>query len=75
VLLTNRDAFAVVPLKPLRMIQASIITPAMKPESRVMRDFKNCLREEARLAEKKLSQLYRNTTGKKAKAVRTASRS
>jgi DNA-binding transcriptional LysR family regulator len=73
VLLTNRDACAVVPLKPLRMIQASMITPAMKPESRLMRDFKNCLREEARLVEKRLSQLSRG--GKKAKAVRTASRS
>jgi DNA-binding transcriptional LysR family regulator len=69
-LTANRDAFAVVPLKPLRMIQASMITPAMKPESRLMRDFKNCLREEARLVEEQLSQLFRGPGGKKEKGVR-----
>lgn len=69
----DRDALAVVPLKPLRMIQASMVTPATKPESRLLRDFKTCLREEARLLERRLSQLFRG--GKKAKAVRTASRS
>jgi len=60
VLLTaDRASFAAVPVKPLRMIQVSMATPTMKPESRLMRDFKNCLREEAKLVEKRLSQLFR----------------
>jgi DNA-binding transcriptional LysR family regulator len=60
VLLTpDCDSLAVVPLRPLRMIQASMVIPAMKPESRLMREFKNCLREEAKLVEKRLSQVLR----------------
>lgn len=61
VLLTDPEAFVAVPLKPLRMIQVSMITPAMKPESRLMHDFKDCLREEAGLVEKRLSQALRGT--------------
>jgi DNA-binding transcriptional LysR family regulator len=52
------DDFAVVPIRPLRMIQTSFIVPITKPESRVTRDFKACLIEEARVFEKRLSQLY-----------------
>lgn len=63
----NRNGFAAVPLKPLRMIQVSVATPAMKPESRLMRDFKTCLREEAQLVEKRLSQLFRSTAAKRGK--------
>jgi len=37
----------------------SMFTPTMKPESRLMHDFKNCLREEARLVEKRLSHVLR----------------
>lgn len=58
VLLTvDREAFVALPLRPLRMIQVSMITPTMKPESRLIHDFKNCLREEARLVEKRLSRV------------------
>jgi hypothetical protein len=39
-----------------------------------MRDFKTCLREEARLVEKRLSQFFRGPGGKKAKGVRAPSR-
>jgi hypothetical protein len=49
------------------MIQVSVATPAMKPESRLMRDFKTCLREEAQLVEKRLSQLFRGATAKRGK--------
>jgi DNA-binding transcriptional LysR family regulator len=55
---TDPDVLAVVPIKPLRIVQTSIIVPATKPESRVTRDFKTCLIEEARVVEKRLSQLY-----------------
>ena len=43
-------SFALVPLKPLRMVQSSIVTPALKPESRLpIAEFKACLREEAQV--------------------------
>jgi DNA-binding transcriptional LysR family regulator len=59
VLLTGaQDRLAVVPFKPLRMIQASMVTPAMKAESRLVRDFKTCVRQEAALLEKRLAKLY-----------------
>lgn len=61
------DAFAVVPVKPLRMIQAGMVIPTMKPKSRIMRDFKNCLREEAKMIEKRLSQLFRSPASKRSK--------
>jgi DNA-binding transcriptional LysR family regulator len=54
----DQNDFAVVPIKPLRMVQTSFIIPAMKPESRVTRDFKACLIEEARVFEKRLSRLH-----------------
>jgi hypothetical protein len=63
----DRDAFAVVPVRPLRLVQASIIIPTMKPESRLVRDFKNCMHEEARIVEKRLSQLFRHPVTKHGK--------
>jgi DNA-binding transcriptional LysR family regulator len=54
----DRTDFAVVPIRPLRMVQTSFIVPTMKPESRVTRDFKACLIEEARVFEKRLSRLF-----------------
>ena len=50
-------SFALVPLKPSRMLQSSIVTPALKPESRLTADFKTCLREEARSIEKRVALL------------------
>jgi DNA-binding transcriptional LysR family regulator len=61
---TERDAFAVMPVSPLRIVHASMIIPTMKPESRLLRDFKNCLREEAAIVEKRLSQLFRSPASK-----------
>ena len=49
--------FALVPLKPLRMIQTSIFTPALAPESRSLAAFKVCLREEAKVIEKRVAAL------------------
>ena len=64
---SDADAFAVVPIKPLRIIQASMIVPAMKPESRVTRAFKNCLVEEAAVVEARLSQLCADLPARAAK--------
>ena len=61
------SAFAVVPVKPLRMIQASMVIPVVKPESRLVRDFKDCLLAEARLVEKRLSKVFRSPAGKHGK--------
>ena len=47
--------FALVPLKPLRMMQTSIFTPALKPKSRLVAEFKACLREEAQAIEKRVA--------------------
>jgi DNA-binding transcriptional LysR family regulator len=49
--------FALVPLRPSRMIQTSIFTPALAPESRVIAEFKACLREEAHSLEKRVALL------------------
>ena len=63
VLLTpDREQCAVVPLKPMRMIQVSMITPTMKPESRLVRALKACLVAEAKDVEKRLSRLVRGLT-------------
>jgi len=50
-------SFALVPLKPLRMVQTSIFTPILKPESRSVAEFKACLREEAQALEKRVALL------------------
>jgi DNA-binding transcriptional LysR family regulator len=61
----EREDYAVVPLKPMRMIQVSMITQALKPESRLVRAFKACLLEEARSVEKRMSRLFRRPSGKR----------
>jgi len=57
--------FALVPLKPLRMLQTSIFTPVLTPESRLIAEFKACLREEAREIEKRVA-LFWGAAGKAA---------
>lgn len=49
--------FALVPMRPLRMIQTSIFTPVLKPDSRLIAEFKACLREEAKGIEKRVALL------------------
>jgi DNA-binding transcriptional LysR family regulator len=49
--------FALVPLRPLRMVQTSIFTPVLVPESRMATAFKACLREEARAIEQRVALL------------------
>lgn len=49
--------FALVPLQPLRMVQTSIFTPVLAPESRSVAEFKACLREEAKAIEKRVALL------------------
>jgi DNA-binding transcriptional LysR family regulator len=56
----NPKLFALVPLKPLRMIQTSVYTPILAPESRLVADFKICLREEAQAIEKRVALLLGN---------------
>jgi DNA-binding transcriptional LysR family regulator len=62
----NPKLFALVPLKPLRMIQTSIFTPVLAPQSRLMAEFKLCLREEARLLEKRVASLLGGAAAKTA---------
>ena len=58
--------FAMVPLKPLRMVQTSIFTPVLTPESRLIAEFKACLREEAKEIEKRVALLLGSAAGKPA---------
>jgi len=62
--------FALVPLKPLRMVQTSIYTPILKPESRLVAEFTACLREEAKLLEKRVAALLGNSLAKAAATER-----
>lgn len=50
-------SFALVPLKPMRMVQTCIFTPVLMPESRFLAEFKTCLREEGRSLEKRVAAL------------------
>jgi DNA-binding transcriptional LysR family regulator len=54
------ESFALVPLKPLRMVQTSIFTPTLAPESRLIAEFKTCLREEGAALEKRVALLLGN---------------
>jgi DNA-binding transcriptional LysR family regulator len=54
----DSEALAIVPIRPLRIVQTSLLVPTTKPESRVTRDFKDCLIEEARVVENRLSLLF-----------------
>jgi len=65
-------SFALVPLKPLRMVQTSIFTPILALESRLIAEFKACLREEARLLETRVASLLGNSG---AARIRTSTRS
>jgi DNA-binding transcriptional LysR family regulator len=56
----NPDLFALVPLRPSRMVQTSIFTPVLKTESRLIAEFKACLHEEARSIEKRVALLLGN---------------
>ena len=58
------DLFALVPLKPLRMIQTSVFTPALAPQSRLVAEFKDCLRQEGRLLEKRVAALLGGSSAK-----------
>jgi len=60
----NAGLFALVPLKPLRMIQTSIFTPALAPQSRLVAEFKDCLRQEGRLLEKRVAALLGGSSAK-----------
>jgi DNA-binding transcriptional LysR family regulator len=51
----NLDACALVPIKPLYKLPIGIITPVLKPESRLIAHFKTCLREEAKALERRLA--------------------
>jgi DNA-binding transcriptional LysR family regulator len=51
------DLFAMVPLKPLRMMQTCICSPVLKPESRLTAEFKACLREEAQAIQERVALL------------------
>jgi hypothetical protein len=58
--------FALVPLKPLRMVQTCIYTPVLTPESRSIAEFKACLREEAKAIEKRVAMLLGKAADKTA---------
>ena len=65
-------SFALVPLKPLRMVQTSIFTPILAPESRLIAEFKTCLREEGAALEKRVASFLSNSG---AARIRTSTRS
>ena len=44
----NPEAYAVVPLRPLRLLHLGIVTPALNQDSRSTTQFKLCLREETK---------------------------
>ena len=67
-------SFALVPLKPLRVVQSGIVTPALKPESRLTAEFKACLREEVQLIEKRVALLPGNSGAASKAAVRGVGR-
>jgi DNA-binding transcriptional LysR family regulator len=62
--------FALVPLRPLRMVQTSIYTPILKPESRLVEEFTACLREEAKSLEKRVAALLGGTKAAARRAQR-----
>jgi DNA-binding transcriptional LysR family regulator len=65
----NAKLFALVPVKPFRMMQTSIFTPVLKAESRLIAEFKLALREEARTIEKRVALLLGNSGTARARRV------
>jgi len=63
--------FALVPFKPLRMVQTSIYTPTLRPESRLVAEFVACVREEAKSLEKRVAALLGNSFAKAAASGRS----
>jgi DNA-binding transcriptional LysR family regulator len=66
--------FALVPFKPLRMIQTSIFTPILRPESRLVAEFKACLREEAQSLEKRVALLLGSASVAGARRLRRSTK-
>jgi hypothetical protein len=56
----NAEAYAVVPLRPVRVLRVGIVTPALNPESRLTTLFKLCLREEAKSIKERLTHRFGN---------------
>jgi DNA-binding transcriptional LysR family regulator len=56
----NAEAYAVVPLRPVRVLHVGIVTPALNPDSRLTTLFKLCLREEAKFIEERLTHRFGN---------------
>jgi DNA-binding transcriptional LysR family regulator len=56
----NPEAYAVVPLRPLRLLRLGIVTPALNPDSRLTTLFKLCLREEAKSIKERLTHRFGN---------------
>jgi DNA-binding transcriptional LysR family regulator len=71
-LAVDPTAFALVPLRPVRVMQTSMFTPALKPESRLRAAFMACVREEARAIEKRVAAMMGGAAraGRRAKAAR-----
>ena len=60
------EPYALVPVKPLRMFQFGIAVPALKPDSRLVTKFRECLREEAATLRQRLASQFK---GKLKKAI------
>lgn len=56
----NAEAYAVVPLRPVRVLHVGIVTPALNPDSRLTTLFKLCLREEAKSIKERLIRRFGN---------------
>ena len=63
--------FALVPLKPLRMVQTSVYTPILRPESRLVAEFIACLRQEAKSLENRVAALLGNSLAQAAATANT----
>ncbi len=56
----NAEAYAVVPVRPARVLHVGIVTPALNPDSRLTTMFKLCLREEAKFIKERLTHRFGN---------------
>jgi DNA-binding transcriptional LysR family regulator len=63
----DSEAFAFVPMKPLHTVHVGIVTPPLKPDSRLTTLFKASLREEAKAIEQRLARRLVNPNGREAR--------
>jgi DNA-binding transcriptional LysR family regulator len=70
----NAEAYAVVPLRPVRVLHVGIVTPALNPDSRLTTLFKLCLREEAKSIKERLTHRFGNLNAPRNRKVKAQRR-